>query len=304
MTRFPTPGHLASWAGLCPGNNESAGKHNSTPTRSGESVADLGARRSRLGGGSDQGLLPRSAVPADRQTTRRTTSPDRHRPHHPHHLLAPAHRQHHLHRARHRLPRRPRQPRRRRKRSSSPNSNNSATTSNSPAPRSPPDPVPARVKELHYTRCVGSPPCFDHRHDVHHGRTSPTGSWRSGGVQSAAAPRTGTHARDGHGSTARTPAGSVPTAAGATSATALTASTRRSMAPLRRATSRERSHAVREPDVLVGGRRDTSGRAVTLCGAFARPARPRARGHVRFVSDVPWSCRSCTLLGGLNPAPP
>lgn len=35
MTRFPTPGHLASWAGLCPGNNESAGKHKSTKTRSG-----------------------------------------------------------------------------------------------------------------------------------------------------------------------------------------------------------------------------------------------------------------------------
>ena len=26
MTRFPTSRHLASWAGLCPGNNESAGK--------------------------------------------------------------------------------------------------------------------------------------------------------------------------------------------------------------------------------------------------------------------------------------
>jgi transposase len=35
MGRFPTPGHLASWAGLCPGNNESAGKHKSTKTRSG-----------------------------------------------------------------------------------------------------------------------------------------------------------------------------------------------------------------------------------------------------------------------------
>jgi len=35
MNRFPTPGHLASWAGLCPGNNESAGKHKSTSTRSG-----------------------------------------------------------------------------------------------------------------------------------------------------------------------------------------------------------------------------------------------------------------------------
>jgi transposase len=26
MSRFPTAGHLASWAGICPGNNESAGK--------------------------------------------------------------------------------------------------------------------------------------------------------------------------------------------------------------------------------------------------------------------------------------
>jgi len=36
MTRFATPGHLASWAGLCPGNNESAGKHRSTHTRHGD----------------------------------------------------------------------------------------------------------------------------------------------------------------------------------------------------------------------------------------------------------------------------
>jgi transposase len=35
MSRFPTPGHLASWAGLCPGNNESAGKHFSGKARKG-----------------------------------------------------------------------------------------------------------------------------------------------------------------------------------------------------------------------------------------------------------------------------
>lgn len=35
MRVFPTAGHLASWAGLCPGNNESAGKHRSGRTRSG-----------------------------------------------------------------------------------------------------------------------------------------------------------------------------------------------------------------------------------------------------------------------------
>jgi transposase len=35
MTRFPTAGHLASWAGLCPGNDESAGKRRSGRTRKG-----------------------------------------------------------------------------------------------------------------------------------------------------------------------------------------------------------------------------------------------------------------------------
>lgn len=35
MSRFPTPEHLASWAGMCPGNNESAGKHRSGHTRYG-----------------------------------------------------------------------------------------------------------------------------------------------------------------------------------------------------------------------------------------------------------------------------
>jgi transposase len=35
MTRFPTAGHLASWAGLCPGNNESAGKRRTGKTTKG-----------------------------------------------------------------------------------------------------------------------------------------------------------------------------------------------------------------------------------------------------------------------------
>lgn len=35
MSRFPDAGHLASWAGMCPGNNESAGKHRSGRTRHG-----------------------------------------------------------------------------------------------------------------------------------------------------------------------------------------------------------------------------------------------------------------------------
>lgn len=35
MSRFPTAGHLASWAGTCPGSNESAGRVKSTTTRPG-----------------------------------------------------------------------------------------------------------------------------------------------------------------------------------------------------------------------------------------------------------------------------
>lgn len=35
MSRFPTAGHLASWAGVCPGQNESAGKRKSAKTRRG-----------------------------------------------------------------------------------------------------------------------------------------------------------------------------------------------------------------------------------------------------------------------------
>lgn len=35
MNRFPSPGHLVSWAGLCPRNDESAGKRRSTKLRKG-----------------------------------------------------------------------------------------------------------------------------------------------------------------------------------------------------------------------------------------------------------------------------
>ena len=35
MSRFPTAGHLAAWAGLAPGSHESAGKRLSGKTRQG-----------------------------------------------------------------------------------------------------------------------------------------------------------------------------------------------------------------------------------------------------------------------------
>ena len=54
MTAFPTAGHLASWAGVCPGANESAGRVKSTKTREGNrnlkgalGIAALSATRSR-----------------------------------------------------------------------------------------------------------------------------------------------------------------------------------------------------------------------------------------------------------------
>lgn len=38
MGRFPTDGHIASWAGLCPGNNESANQRRSGKTRKGNAL--------------------------------------------------------------------------------------------------------------------------------------------------------------------------------------------------------------------------------------------------------------------------
>nr|WP_242861326.1 IS110 family transposase [Acetivibrio ethanolgignens] len=38
MKRFPTSAHISSWAGLCPGNNEGAGKRKSGKTRKGNTL--------------------------------------------------------------------------------------------------------------------------------------------------------------------------------------------------------------------------------------------------------------------------
>jgi transposase len=52
MGVFPTAGHLASWAGLCPGNNESAGKHRSGKTRKGDRWLRGALTEAALAGGT------------------------------------------------------------------------------------------------------------------------------------------------------------------------------------------------------------------------------------------------------------
>jgi Transposase IS116/IS110/IS902 family len=63
MEQFPTHRHLASWAGMCPGNGESAGKRSSGKTRKGSkwlrgALVDRGSPRR----GALQGGLPGGAV--------------------------------------------------------------------------------------------------------------------------------------------------------------------------------------------------------------------------------------------------
>jgi transposase len=56
MNQFPTAQHLASWAALCPGNHESAGKRKSGKTRWQQVIAPL-AVPGCLGRHSQEGLL-------------------------------------------------------------------------------------------------------------------------------------------------------------------------------------------------------------------------------------------------------
>lgn len=60
MSRFPTPGHLASWAGVCPGQNESAGKKRKSKARPGNRhlKGALGASALSIARMKDTAFLP------------------------------------------------------------------------------------------------------------------------------------------------------------------------------------------------------------------------------------------------------
>jgi transposase len=57
MTRFPTAGHLASWAGMCPGHHESAGKRRSGQTRPGSKWLHRTLREAAKASGRTKGAL-------------------------------------------------------------------------------------------------------------------------------------------------------------------------------------------------------------------------------------------------------
>lgn len=55
MTRFPTGGHLCSWAGMCPGHDESAGKRRSGKTRKANRYLRAALIQSALGASHTKG---------------------------------------------------------------------------------------------------------------------------------------------------------------------------------------------------------------------------------------------------------
>jgi transposase len=60
MTRFATPAHLASWAGQCPGNDESAGKRRSGRTRKGSKWLDMTLEEAALAATRTKGTYLRA----------------------------------------------------------------------------------------------------------------------------------------------------------------------------------------------------------------------------------------------------
>ena len=107
MSRFPTAGHLVSWAKLSPRTIQSGASSRTGQHRQGQPLPQRRPRRGRRRRRPHR-HLPRRTLPAHRQTPRQTQGPRRRRPLHPGHRLAPAGRPHRpLPRPRPRLPRQP-----------------------------------------------------------------------------------------------------------------------------------------------------------------------------------------------------
>ena len=109
MSRFPTAGHLVSWAKLVPAHHPVRGPQPLRQDRQGQPLPQGHPRRGRRRGRQDR-HLPGRAVPAAGQADRQAQSPRRRRPLHPGHHLAPAIRSRRpVLRTRLRLPRHPHQ---------------------------------------------------------------------------------------------------------------------------------------------------------------------------------------------------
>ena len=70
MSRFPTAGHLISWAGLCPEERRERRQAPLDTHPQGRAVAEDLARPVRLGGDPDQGHLPAGPVPPHQSPAR------------------------------------------------------------------------------------------------------------------------------------------------------------------------------------------------------------------------------------------
>ena len=79
-TPFPSAAHAASWAGLCPGQEESAGKRRSGRTRPGEPMAPARMDAGRLGSQPDQGIVLPGFLPPAGRPQRQTARHCRRRP--------------------------------------------------------------------------------------------------------------------------------------------------------------------------------------------------------------------------------
>src|SRR6266566_5821110 len=76
MSRFPSAAHLASWAGVCPGNKRSAGKQRSSASTKGNKQRKHNPVRNRSHDCSHAGDVPACALSAHRAETRQAACHD------------------------------------------------------------------------------------------------------------------------------------------------------------------------------------------------------------------------------------